>query len=113
MADRMAVCPRDGAPLISTILFPKAEFYCLECGARLGWLDPAAAKPTSELDARYEALKAEWDEHAAPRLRVLRVWFRDCEECMKHGPYHEAHATEAEREAHDAAMAWLRERAAA
>lgn len=62
-----ACCPRcpDLTPLISTCVFRGAEFYCLECGARVGFLSPKPGEPTPELRARYEALQAEWDEHAA------------------------------------------------
>ncbi len=107
----MAMC-RCGAPLIATMAFPKAEFYCLECGAHLGFLDPYPAEATADLIARQEALQAEWDEHAGPKLRVGRWWLRDCGKCGVGHDYHEVHATEAEREAHGAALAWLRERAA-
>lgn len=107
----MATCPRDGAPLIATLVFRKAEFYCLECGARLGFLSPRAAEPTPELNARYEALQAEWDEHAGSKLNVGQWWLERCEQCKPGGEYHAEHATDEERAAHEAALTWLRERA--
>lgn len=101
-----------GAPLIATFLFAHAEFYCLECGKRYGFLSPRPAEPTPEL-VWQAGLEAEWDEHAAPRLRVGAWWLDDCEQCRPHGEYHLEHATDAEREAHDAALEWLAERAGA
>lgn len=61
-----ACCPRcpDLTPLISTCVFRGAEFYCLECGAHVGFLSPKPGEPTPELRARHEQLQAEWDEHA-------------------------------------------------
>ena len=93
----MATCPRDGAPLICTLVFRGAEFYCLECGGRYGFLDPRPAEATGGLEARYASLQAEWDEHAGRRLIVEGRGAR----------------SEAEQEAHDAAMAWLANRARA
>ena len=114
MAERvapMATCPRDGAPLIATMAFRKAEFYCLECGARLGFLSPRPAAPTPELDARYEALKAEWDEHARHAV-LIHGWYENCDKCKAGlSEYHPAHATAEELAAHEAALAWLKQRA--
>ena|SRR5438105_3982592 len=112
MTDRpMAVCPRDGAPLIPTMVFRGAEFYCLDCGARLGYLSPTPAEATPELEARYDALKAEWDEHAGQKLLTDGAWLDACEKCRPGGEPHSAHATSDERAAHDNAIRWLRDRA--
>lgn len=107
---KMAVCPRDGAPLISTMAFSGAEFYCLECGAHLGWMSPRGVESTPEVEARYESLLAEWDEHAGRKL-LIRGWYGDCDRCSSHREYHTEHATDEERAAHAAAMTWLKERA--
>ena len=93
----MATCPRDGAPLIMTMAFRGYEFICLECGAKMGFLDPRPAEPTPELDARYEALKAEWDEHVGGKLIVEG----------------RAARSPADQEAHDAAIAWIAQRSGA
>lgn len=93
----MACCPRcsEPTPLISTIMFYKAEFYCLECGGRFGFLSPRPVEATPELDGRHKALQAEWDEHT----KGLIVEGRSA-------------ADEAAQRAHDEAVAWLGERAA-
>lgn len=106
----MAVCPNDDTPLIQTLAFSGAEFYCLTCGAHIGYTDPKAAKPTPELDARYDALEAEWNEHVAGKLRVVKGWFDDCEKCKAREETHDAHATTEEIVAHQAALDWLEQR---
>lgn len=106
----MATCTRCAAPLISTMAFCKYEFYCLECGTHLGFLSPIGQPGTPELTARYEALKAEWDEHAGAKLLTDDGWHADCTLCERRGEPHSAHATAEERAAHQAAVAWLAER---
>lgn len=87
----MACCPRcpEPTPLISTIHFAYAEFYCLECGGHFGFLSPRAEEDTPELKAHYERLRSEWDEHTAGLQIQGRV---------------------TDQEAHDVAMTWLDER---
>jgi hypothetical protein len=110
---RMAMCRGCGAPLISTFTFSGYEFYCLECGKRETFFGPKGATPTPELDARYEALKAEWDEHAGAKLLPVGARLADCEQCRDGEGYdHRQHATEDELAAHVAAIEWLHERAA-
>lgn len=105
-----ALCPC-GAPLIGTMAFPKAEFYCLECGRHLGFLDPSMGKASAKLTARYEALQAEWDENVGNALIPPRSWRLDtCDKCHVGGEPHSTHATTEELAAHDAAIAWLEER---
>ena len=107
---RMAMCPRCDVPLISTMAFSGSEFYCLDCGAHLGFLSPRGREATPELNARYEALKAEWDEHAGAKLILSGGWYEACPDCRVGGEPHSAHTTDAEREAHQKALEWLRER---
>lgn len=108
----MGMCPRCDTPVISTMAWRSYEFYCLECGAHLGFLSPRAAESTPELIARYDALKAEWDEHAGGKLITQGGWLQECSVCAPRGETHEAHATAEEIAAHEEALAWLRERAA-
>ena len=109
----VACCPRceEPTPLIATMAFSGAEFYCLECGGRFGFLSPRGVEPTPELVARSEALTAEWDEHAGRKLLTSGAWHRDCEACAPRREPHTDHATDAEKDAHDEAMVWLAERA--
>lgn len=62
----MATCPRDGEPLISTFKYPGAEFVCMVCGGKLGFLAPTPKKETPELTKRYEELKARFDAGDTP-----------------------------------------------
>ena len=57
----MATCPSCGEPLIMTLKFPGKEFVCVGCRRTWGFLDPTPVESTPELDARYQELKAKWD----------------------------------------------------
>lgn len=111
----MACCPycfvsRDGGPLvplICTFAFSGSEFYCLDCGGCFGWLEPHGAESTPELDARYEELEAEWNEHAGRKLIGGGAMFTDCAACKAANEPHMRHATEAEKQTHRNALAWL------
>lgn len=108
----MAGCPGCRAPLIATFAFSGSEFYCLECGQRVTFLGPVSLN-AAEHQERYDALKAEWDEHVVGKLLVHGGIHRDCERCQAREDYdHLAHATDEELAAHEAALAWLTERAA-
>jgi hypothetical protein len=92
----IACCPRCelDTPLISTMVFSQAEFYCLDCGGHFGFLDPRGAEPTPELEAKLAELRAEWEEHDGRRLIV------EGRQALS-----EKHQAD-----HDATMAWLQER---
>jgi hypothetical protein len=57
----IATCPRDGEPLIATMEFDGAEFYCQKCGSKLGFLSPTPATWTEELQARHDQLRAQYE----------------------------------------------------
>lgn len=63
----MAVCPRDGDPLVMTMEFSGAEFFCVTCEGKFGFLAPTPATWTPELQARHDELKATYDEARAAR----------------------------------------------
>jgi hypothetical protein len=54
----LACCPVDGEPLVSCMEYRGAEFLCMVCGAKVGFLGPTPKDPTPELDARYAELLA-------------------------------------------------------
>lgn len=104
-----AVCRHCNAPLISTLAFPRAEFYCLECGREYGFLGPARGDDSPEMQARHDALRAEWDTLVAPFLMTPRSWRLGCDTCRGgFGPYHSEHLTDEERRGDEWARAWLR-----
>lgn len=106
---RIACCPHDGAPLIATFVWAKAEFYCLDCGRRYGWLSPTPGDGPA-LEAKLAEYQAEWDEHAGPHLRLIdSARFQDCPKCQE-GQDHMEHLTDQERVADGEARAWLRKR---
>lgn len=106
---QIAMC-RCGVPLVATFAFARYEFYCLDCGDHLGWLEPGAADETPELVADMDARKAEWVENAGRKLLVHGAWNGDCDRCRLGGESHVQHATDAEREADAAAREWIRSR---
>lgn len=91
------MCPRCSEPLVSTLAWDRAEFYCLSCRGNFGFLDPVGAPETPELLAWAEAIRVEFHALAAGALI----------------PEHQMPWASATRIAdHDAALARLAERAA-
>ncbi len=66
MSAPYAVCPDDREPLISSFEVDYKEFLCMVCGHRYEFLQPHAAEPTPELDARHAALQAKFDAGVRP-----------------------------------------------
>jgi predicted RNA-binding Zn-ribbon protein involved in translation (DUF1610 family) len=60
---KIAGCTSCKAPLIATMKYPGAEFYCIECGKHLSYVSPTPLEPTEENAARLLVLEAEWKEH--------------------------------------------------
>lgn len=56
MTAPMAVCPRDGEPLVMSFERRGKEFVCMVCGHWYEFLQPRAAEPSPELDARHKEL---------------------------------------------------------
>jgi hypothetical protein len=106
---KMACCPTCEAPLIFTFAFAHYEYYCLECGRKLDFLEPVARTTTPELLARHAALQKEWDTHVSGKLIDTGALRPGCVHCSC-GESHHAHATDAERGADVVARAWLVER---
>lgn len=103
------MCPTCDVPLVATLAFRKFEFYCLDCGRHLGFLDPDGREETPELVADMDARKAEWDEHAGLKLLTANAWRGSCERCTI-GDYtatHASHATSEEVLADAAAREWI------
>lgn len=124
MTDKyLSVCYCNGGgnpvPYVSTMMFPKAELYCLDCGRKAGMFDGFSDPATPELLAEYEKRQAEFDENAANKY-LGQFWRGDCEQCQakhydeNHNPlFHITHATDEEKRAHEEAVVWLAERKAA
>jgi hypothetical protein len=47
--------------------FYKAEFYCVVCGVKYGFLAPVGKTPTPELEARHAELDAQYERERAAR----------------------------------------------
>ena len=109
----LALCPSCSTPLISTLVFPQCEFYCLNCGNTCGLLDPSRSDPADRdydmLNAVQNNLAKEWDDNAGSKL-LSNSWYPDCELCKPHKEYHPEHADAEEWQADKEARAWLVER---
>jgi hypothetical protein len=101
----VAVCPRCAAPLVATFAFSYTEWYCLDCGNKLGWWMEDREPATPELVAKAAAYKQEWLSYEE-RLLTGGSMMRDCPKCSNNEP-HLRHATDAEVEAHANALAEL------
>ena len=62
-----ATCRTDGEPLVSTFEFPGAEFYCVSCQRKYGFLEPVPATETPEIVARHKELRAQYLAERAER----------------------------------------------
>ena len=96
----MAMCCNK--PLVPTLMFSYAEFYCLHCKSTYGMLEaPQSVEVTEELNDIRTAQKKQFQElskDCVPR----GCKFQKCEQCQK-GGYHSEHMTDEERRASDAA----------
>jgi hypothetical protein len=96
-----------------TMVFRGKEFICLRDGRLYTYFGPpTGADPTPELEARCDALKAEFTEHAKA-LICAGMYLESCPKCHtpgQLGEHHALHATDEEWAASDAALAWLNER---
>lgn len=108
---KIAMCRRCQEPLVSTMMFRKAEFYCVNCGATYGYLEPVPATETPELLSRMDANRTEFENLAKGHIGDGAYHMDDCETCRtKHEP-HLYHATPEELAEDQAARARLRDRA--
>lgn len=100
-----ALCPACHVPLICTFAFPRFEFYCLDCGRHLDWLEPEPGNAV-EHEADYQARLAEWMQHAGAALITPQSKLVGCERCSA-GGWHAEHVTAAEILADQNARRWL------
>lgn len=106
-----ACCPSCRTPLVCTLAFRGAEFYCLECGAAYGWLSPTAVETTPELNEKLAEIEREWEELGGPKLIGGGMMLKACERCSSHDEPHLSHATEEEKAEHAAVLKVLEARA--
>ena len=93
MADKVSACC--GRPLVSTLCFSGAEFYCTVCGNTYGILDaPDHVEVTQDVAQRMETDRRYFNSVATYTIpyRSKRI---GCEQCDRagSGEYHHDHAT--------------------
>jgi hypothetical protein len=64
---KVACCPKDGEPLVSTFERAGAEFHCVVCRGWFGWLAPVGKTETPELMARCQELTTQYDTERKAR----------------------------------------------
>lgn len=108
------LCPEHRAPLMLTMLFSGAEYYCLEGGCKFGMFGPQLHEPnTPELEEQHASFTAEWRE-VAPKLLTGGVMKTDCRDkggMCGQGEPHLYHCTQEERDQHHWALGYLSGRA--
>jgi hypothetical protein len=67
----MATCPKDDEPLVATLEFRGAEFYCVVCHTKYGFLSPKPAESTPLLEARLDELKVLYKLEREERKKLL------------------------------------------
>ena len=105
----VAVCPNCSAPLVATFAFSFAEWYCLDCGNKVGWWMEDRADATPERLAQADAYKQEWLNYA-PHLLTGGTMLADCPKCSGSEP-HIRHASSEEKERNENALQELALRA--
>lgn len=97
-----------GKPLVGTLIFPGAEYFCTVCGNAYGMFGaPNRVDATPEMLALHESL-AERFRAVAKDCIPFGAQLRDCPKCCGSEPHHH-HATDGEMEASDAAYRALRD----
>ena len=99
--ERYAMCC--GLPLISTLLFRGAEWYCSKCCNTYGFFDvPRVADATPKIKAQNKALADKF--HELSKSCVPRgCYMKDCARCKANDGDHTAHLTDDEALASGAA----------
>lgn len=80
----MACCPNDHEPLICTMEFDGAEFFCVVCEGKFGFLSPRPKDWTQELQDRHDELKAVYV--AARDARDLARYGESCDDEYEWAP---------------------------
>lgn len=92
-----------GLPLVSTLLFSGAEWYCSKCCNTYGFFDvPRVVDANPKIKAQHTTLTDKFHELAnacVPR----GCYMKDCARCKANDGEHHTHLTDDEREASDAA----------
>lgn len=92
---QIAVCPGCGNPLIMTLHFARAEFFCMKCKATHGFLYEKYVNETPELKAKLKADTKEFNTFAND-LYLGGEKIKGCVKCEHDNEPHLRHLTEEE-----------------
>jgi ribosomal protein L37AE/L43A len=89
---KIMVCPNCGTPLISTFLFPGAEWFCMKCKARGGLIGfGKEVVATKELLSVLYPLRKKFERHAS-HIWIGGAFKVGCSKCITQGQYKSYHA---------------------
>lgn len=91
----IAICPHCNEPLILTMIFPGAEYYCLMCGSSYGMLSVSKTLSSEELNYKKKQYEKIF-KILAKDIIPYGCYFNKCEKCKKFEDTHAEHATEKE-----------------
>ena len=94
MGDRIAVCC--GTPLVSTVMFSGAEFFCVKCASTIPLFNAERVDSTPELVKEKESNVA-WFRETASDYIPPGCWKSSCGKCNRGGEHHIDHATDEEK----------------
>ena len=96
-----------GTPMVSTLMFSGAEFYCVMCGGTEGIFGGDSVESTPELEQELDENEAKFKEVAGDCIPA-GCYFHKCEKCQPPGAEeHFLHASKEDLEKSDAAYKLL------
>lgn len=98
-------------PLVMTLAFRKFEFYCIDCGGKFGFMDPASADGTDERLRKMKIIEDDFKE-LSKGLVPDGARLSTCVQCGPSSEVHLMHATAEEKEADSEARKRLHNRVA-
>jgi hypothetical protein len=94
-------CPNCKTPLISTLVFRGAEWYCWRCRATYGLLESVSVPCTPAIRARLQKKRLWFDKHAK-HIWTAGAKKRGCKKCETE--MHASHLMDTEKAAHAKAI---------
>lgn len=80
MSNTIVVCLRCGTPLISTLKFSKAEWFCAACAEPFGLIEGKRVLLNYKLEVRYDEAVTWFDEQAVGAIAIGERR-TDCPQC--------------------------------
>jgi len=102
----IACCPNCDNPVISTIQFPRAEWFCWACKWTGGIFDAKSKDLTASNQKKLDADQKTFDKASEGYVGV-GCRFTKCEKCKNNNEDHRVHWTDEEQTNHSKAKALI------